>query len=109
MKNHLLPEVSAWYQDLISGSLFEVVAYDEQSETIEYQMVDGTVGEYELANWKQLILSPAEPPEDWGSSYEFTADDDAYHDDAMVPENWSGVLSDIEPDLLDLGDDFQIF
>lgn len=106
MKNNLLPEVSNWYQDLVSGSLFEVVAYDEQSETIEYQLVDGAVGEYELSNWKQLFLAPAEPPEDWGSSFDFTADDEAYTDDAMVPENWSGVLCELEPDLFDLGDDF---
>ena len=28
--NKLMPEVSAWYQDLVSGNLFEVVAYDEE-------------------------------------------------------------------------------
>lgn len=109
MKNSLLPEVSAWYQDLVNGSLFKVVAFDEESRTIEYQYVDGAVGEYDLSSWKQLILAPAEPPEDWGSSYEFTADDDAYTDDAIVPENWSGVLAELEPDRFDLGDDFQIF
>ena len=109
MKNTLAPEVSCWYQDVRSGTLFEVVAYDERSATIEYQLADGSVGEYDVSNWKQLVLSPAEPPEDWASSYEFTADDEAYGDAAMVPENWSGALSQIEPDLLDLGDDFQVF
>ena len=43
--NDLMPEVSAWYQDAVSGSLFEVVALDEQSGTIEYQLVDGAVCE----------------------------------------------------------------
>ncbi len=52
MKNNLLPEVSAWYQDLASGSLFEVVAYDEEQRTVEYQMVDGAVGEYDLSTWQ---------------------------------------------------------
>ncbi len=33
--NKTLPEVSAWYQDLASGSLFEIVAIDEDSKTIE--------------------------------------------------------------------------
>jgi len=108
MKNNLIPEVSAWYQDLVSGKLFEVVAYDEQNQTIEYQLVDGEVGEYELTAWQQLYLAPAEAPEDWGGSFDFTADDEAYSDHAMVPENWSGALSDLEPDLFDLGDDFQI-
>lgn len=107
MKNNLLPEVSAWYQDLVSGNMFEVVAYDEQNQTIEYQLVDGEIGEHDISSWQQLLISPAEAPEDWGSSFDFTADDEAYNDDAMVPENWSGALSDLEPDSLDLGDDFQ--
>ena len=107
MKN-LMPEVAVWYQDIISGNLFEVVAIDEASDTIEYQMVDGEVGEYDSSSWQQLYLSPAEAPEDWRSPYELNAEDQVYSDQTMVPENWSGVLSDIEPDLIDLGDDFLI-
>lgn len=109
MENTLDPEVSCWYQDVRSGALLEVFAFDERSATIEYQLAAGSVGKYDLASWKQLLLSPAEPPDAWGSSYEFTADDEAYGDTAMVPENWSGVLAQLEPDLLDLGDDFQVF
>ena len=106
--NKLMPEVSAWYQDVVSGSLFEVVAIDDASGTIEYQMIDGEVGEYDTSSWQQLYLTPAEAPEDWRSPYELTADDQAYSDQTLVPENFSGALSDIEPDLMDLGDDFQI-
>ncbi|MDA1370076.1 MAG: hypothetical protein O2971_04850 [Proteobacteria bacterium] len=107
MKN-LMPEVAVWYQDIINGNLFEVVAIDEASDTIEYQMVDGEVGEYDSSSWQQLYLSPAEAPEDWRSPYELNAEDQVYSDQTMVPENWSGVLSDIEPDLMDLDDDFLI-
>lgn len=107
--NHLAAEVATWYQDLISGALFEVVAIDDASDTIEYQMVDGEVGEFDATTWQQLHLLPAEPPEDWRSPYELNAEDSFTGDYAMVPENWSGPLSDIEPDLLDLGDDFQLF
>lgn len=39
--NKILPEVSVWYQELASGALFEVVAVDEDSSTIEIQMLDG--------------------------------------------------------------------
>jgi hypothetical protein len=106
--NKILPEVSAWYQDLVSGSLFEVVAVDEETRTIEYQMVDGELGEYDIATWKQLHISNAEAPEDWRSPYELNSEDQAYSDQVYVPENFSGALLDIEPDSLDLGDDFQI-
>lgn len=107
-KNTLLPEVSAWYQDISSGNLFEIVAVDEDSGTIEYQMVDGEVGEYDITTWQQLYLVAAEAPEDWRTPYELNSEDQAYGDQTLVPENWSGALADIEPDLLDLGDDFQL-
>ena len=108
--NTLAPEVSAWYQDLLSGSLFEVVAIDDASDTIEIQMVDGEVGEYDSASWEQLHLSPAEAPEDWRTPYELSLEDQIDTDRAFVPENFSGVLADIEPDLMDfdLGEDFRV-
>jgi len=104
--NRLLPEVSSWYQEMNSGALFEVVAVDVDSGTIEIQHVDGEVGEYDNNTWVQLNLSPAEAPEDWRSPYELSEGDKEISDDTMVPENWSGPLADIEPELLDLGDDF---
>lgn len=107
--NTLAPEVSAWYQDVVSGSLFEVVAIDDSNGTIEFQMVDGEVGEYDTSTWKQLFLAPAEAPEDWRSPYEINFEDQTDSDRAQVPENFSGALSDLEPDLLDFGDDFQLF
>jgi len=107
--NKLVPEVSVWYQDVVSGSLFEVVAHDEASGTIEYQLLDGELGEYDIATWEQLYISTAEAPEDWRSPYELNTEDQIYSDQTMVPENFSGVLSEIEPESLDLGDDFQIY
>lgn len=106
--NTLVPEVSAWYQDAVSGSLFEVVAIDEASGTIEIQMLDGEVGEYDTSTWQSLYLAHAEAPEDWRSPYELNTEDQVYSDQTMIPENFSGALSNIEPELLDLGDDFQL-
>lgn len=106
--NTILPEVSTWYQELVSGALFEVVAIDEANSTIEYQLLDGEVGEYDLSTWRQLFISEAEAPEDWRTPFELNREDQAYSDQVFVPENFSGALFDIEPDLLDLGDDFQI-
>ena len=63
--NKILPEVSAWYQELASGALFEVVAIDEPNSTTEYQLLDGELGEYDLSTWCQLSIIEAEEPEDW--------------------------------------------
>lgn len=106
--NTLTPTVSAWYQDLATGALFEVVAYDEASECIEFQHVDGEVGEYDAMTWNELDLLPAEPPEDWRTPFELSEEDGHYYDSDIVPENFSGALSQIEPELLDLGDDFHL-
>lgn len=73
--NTLMPEVSAWYQELASGNLFEVVAIDEASGSIEYQLLDGEVGEYDSASWQMLYLAPAEAPEDWRSPYALSTED----------------------------------
>ena len=106
--NNLKVEISAWYQDINSGTLFEIVAVDEDSDTIEYQHIDGEVGEYDSVTWKQLNLLSAEAPEDWRSPFEINREDNNYHDQAMIPENWSDPLSDIEPESMDFGDDFQV-
>ncbi len=106
--NKILPEVSVWYQELISGALFEVVAIDKLNSTIEYQLLDGEVREYDLSTWSQLFISEAEAPEDWPTPFELNREDQIYSDQVFVPENFSGALLDIEPDSLDLGDDFQI-
>lgn len=107
--NRLTAEISAWYQDLTTGAIFEVVAIDENNGTIEFQHIDGEVGEYDLTTWQQLPLLPAEAPEDWRTPYELDREDSLYDDQAVVPENWSGPLAEMEPELLDLGDDFQVF
>jgi hypothetical protein len=101
-------EISAWYKDLNTGTLFEVVALDYENDTIEIQHIDGEVGEYDSTTWKQLNLTPAEAPEDWRSPFEINREDNNYNDQAMVPENWSDPLSEIEPEMMDFGDDFQI-
>lgn len=103
----LLPEVSAWYRDSVSGSVFEVVAIDEDSGTIEIQLIDGEVGEFDQATWRTLILSKAEPPEDWRSPFELPTEDEFYSDDAIVPDDWS-PLSRYEPEMIDFGDDFSV-
>lgn len=106
--NKILPEVSAWYQHLGSGTLFEIVAIDEPNSTIEYQLLDGELGEHDFNTWRQLAIREAEAPEDWRTPFELNSEDQAYSDQVFVPENFSGALFDIEPESLDMGDDFQI-
>ena len=68
------PVVGSWYK-LSGGGLFEVVAIDEQDATIEVQHYDGTVEEYELDAWRDMLLLAAEPPEDWAGSLDIEKED----------------------------------
>jgi hypothetical protein len=44
---------------LASGALFEVVAIDELYSSIEYQLLDGELGDYDINTWRQLNTSKA--------------------------------------------------
>ncbi|HUK02403.1 MAG TPA: DUF6763 family protein [Steroidobacteraceae bacterium] len=67
----LQPSVGDWYR-LNGGELFEVVAIDDDDETIEIQYFDGTVEEMDLEDWESHCednaLESADAPEDWSGS-----------------------------------------
>ena len=59
--------------------------------------------------WKDLYLAAVEAPEDWRSPFELNNEDQVYNDQTLVPENFFlGVLTELEPDPSDFGDDYQI-
>lgn len=92
-----VPRISEWYQDARDDMLFEVVAVDREEQTIEVQYYDGEVGEIDFDTWREMVLLPAQPPEDWRSSYE-VEDDDSLDDKVRAPDRWEDPLAEIEPD-----------
>lgn len=101
------PSVGSWYQDTELGSIFEVVAFDEEEETVEIQHLDGEVEEYDLDSWRELALTPVAPPEDWRSGFEVSSEDAPDPDEPLHPEDWSGALNQIEPDEIGIDDDWE--
>ena len=101
-----MPVIGAWYQDAVEDVLFEVVAVDEQSLTIDVQYEDGEVGEFDVDTWMQMIVLPAQEPEDWRISYELSGDDGQDPDAVMIPDDFSDPFSSLDddrwPDLDDL-------
>lgn len=91
-----IPIIGQWFQDAVEDVLFEVVAVDEQSQTIEVQYEDGEVGEFEFETWLQMIILPAQEPEDWRISYELSGDDDLDPDATYIPDNFSDPLSSLD-------------
>ncbi len=53
--NVVKPIVGQWYRGA-TNELFEVVAIDDQDETIEVQYFDGTVTEMEFDSWNEQLL-----------------------------------------------------
>ena len=89
------PLLGEWYTDL-TEQLFEIVAYDDHSSTVEIQYVDGEVGEFDMENWYSLNLEVAAPPEDWTASYEVTREDSGFSDFSI--EYVDDPLPTLEPD-----------
>ena len=78
--NVIKPIVGQWYRGG-TNELFEVVAIDDQDQTIEIQYFDGTVAEMEFDSWNEHLL-------------------DELIDVAAAPEDWSGAV-DVEIEDLD--------
>ncbi|MCR9104781.1 MAG: hypothetical protein NXI15_05775 [Gammaproteobacteria bacterium] len=94
------PVIGAWYKDLQTDALFEVVDCDISSGLIEIQFLDGEVAEYDFDSWRQLTLQSAEAPEDWRAAFELDDEDRLDPDLPMHPEDWGNPLNSIEPDAM---------
>ena len=68
------PKVGQWYKDP-AGASFEVVALDEDDDTIEIQHFDGTIEELEMDGWMDSYFEIAEPPEDYSGSLDIVRED----------------------------------
>jgi len=93
-----IPTIGDWYQDAVEDALFEVVAVDDHALTIEVQYEDGELGEFDFDTWMQMIVLPAQAPEDWRVSYEIDDEDGFSSDSVYVPDNFSDPLEKLESD-----------
>lgn len=93
-----IPHIGDWYQDAVEDVLFEVVAVDDHSLTIEVQYEDGEVGEFDFDTWLQMVILPAQAPEDWRVSYELGDDQGANPDGVLIPDNFGDPLDAFEAD-----------
>jgi len=76
------PAIGQWFRRP-NGTLFEVVAVDEDDATIEIQQFDGTIDEVDVDRWAQMLLTEVSAPDDWSGSVD------------MDPEDYVGDADDI--------------
>lgn len=97
---HLSPLVGCWYKEINNGNTFEVVAVDDDSQTIETQYIDGEINEFELDSWNEMQLVEIEEPEDWRNAFELSQEDSLDPDAAIHPEEWMNPVNIIETDII---------
>ena len=68
------PTIGQWFRRP-DGALLEVVAIDEDDQTIEIQMFDGTIDEVDADAWREQFLVKVAAPEDWSGSVDMDPDD----------------------------------
>ena len=96
------PIVGNWYCNRDNDSEFEVVAVDEDAQTIEIQYFDGDVDELDLDAWYDLPIEAIAPPEDWQGAFDSIEEGElGYEEEERETED---DISD-EDDLLNERDD----
>lgn len=86
------PVIGHWYRRT-NGTLFEVVALDEQDATVELQFFDGTIDEIELENWPTMLIERVGAPEDWSGSVDMDPEDYLGRESGEMPLGYHDPLS----------------
>lgn len=86
------PVIGHWYQRT-NGTLFEVVAVDEQDATVEIQFFDGTIDELDMENWPAMLIERVGAPEDWSGSVDMDPEDFVGRNNGDIPTGYHDPLS----------------
>ena len=88
----LYPIIGQWFSRP-SGTLFEVVAIDDDDHTIEIQQFDGTIDEVDEENWPDLHLTEVSAPEDWSGSVDMDPEDFVSSNNNEMPVGYHNPLA----------------
>lgn len=86
------PVIGQWFRRP-NGTLFEVVAIDEEDMTVEIQFFDGTIDEIDLERWPDLLLTEVSAPEDWSGSVDMDPEDYVSTSDNELPNGYHDPLA----------------
>lgn len=94
--NELDPIVGNWYKDLETQSEFEIVAVDEDAQTVEIQYFEGEVEELDWDTWREMVLMPIDPPEDWSGPFDDLEQDDLGYTDMPIVNSKENPLNELD-------------
>ena len=86
------PVIGQWFRRP-NGTLFEVVAIDEEDMTVEIQQFDGTIDEVDVDRWPDLMLMEVSAPEDWSGSVDMDPEDYVSKKDSEIPNGFHDPLA----------------
>lgn len=86
------PVIGQWFRSP-DGTLFEVVATDEDDATVEIQQFDGTIDEVDFDRWPKLLLTEVSAPEDWSGSVDMDPEDYVGRKDSDMPNGYHDPLA----------------
>lgn len=86
------PVIGQWFRRP-NGTLFEVVAIDDDDRTVEIQQFDGTLDELDIERWPDLLLTEISAPEDWSGSFDMDPEDYTGKKDAEIPTGFHDPLA----------------
>lgn len=89
------PTIGRWYRRP-NGQLFEVVAVDDDDQTIELQFFDGTIDEVDRETWSKLLIEQVAAPEDWSGSVDMDPEDYSAKGDGEMPVGYHDPLEFLE-------------
>ncbi len=95
MPTETLPSIENWYQDIESGRAFQVIAVDEENDSIEVQFYNGDIGEFDFGSWRDSAITPIEPPEDASAPFDDVEIDDLGYTDPDLHEPGIQTLDDL--------------
>jgi hypothetical protein len=87
-----VPVIGHWFKRP-NGTLFEVVAIDEEDATVEIQQFDGTIDEIEVDAWPNMLLTEVAAPEDWSGSVDMDPEDYVGKNDNENPTGYQDPLA----------------
>lgn len=93
-----LPTIGQWYRDSEYDQVFEVIAIDDNTGSIEIQHEDGALDEYDFESWSQMDLKRTSQAEDAGAGYAITREDEWGADDGWATAGSGNPLSMMEPE-----------
>jgi len=88
----LYPIIGQWFRRP-SGTLFEVVAIDDDDRTVEIQQFDGTIDEVDIDVWPELLLTEVSAPEDWSGSVDMDPEDFIGKNNGEIPAGYQDPLA----------------